>query len=755
MAKLVLHRRLRPLRIAFLIKPGDRAEFRQAVQVCSALWGGQFNFIVSAIRRARRSHGRMLETAKAILEAIEPDFVVGGGVDPRAFAVPQERSRTFEDFATPGRNAIGIDVMAAYRWRYQRDFRYVLRDPIPLRRCCATGRLSLFAATCFGEAPAGRRQTLDRAFGELGGETRPFNAEAFADVWTESMTPLKLGASEIGVQRGARTAFLLIDPRHVDDLVDVWNLRALGWRVFPIPVDWASVLVPRISEWITRHHSPSPPLPQVVTRAVVARGKGVSDRDLTAFVSKLKAPEGYFAVCPTVPRVTSASPLDDLCPPTLSAREDDASIETTPEGFAFNGLRPEFETGYGGRLPMCATVVSLRSWALPNLPEVFPRGVRDDVFGGLAKKGTLRIHTEGITLIDDGPGSSCWLNVPSGLSVFQGWLAPEISTELSAAGNLAHRMLHAMGGPRHSGIWTRPAIVRLFERINKSASRSILHARFIEALRRECVDDAMTQQVFKQWIARRVIALGMKVQCTKCGQRNWFESVTQFRTLECQRCLESFPFPLAKPGKDVEWAVRTLGPFSVEGHAQGAFAMTATLRLLEELGAGTRTTWVPSVLLKRGDKEREVDFMMLRQNETRPSPKPLLVLGECKTFCPFKQDDVEKMMALGQEFPGAVLVFAKLGDDFDAKESRLLRKLATRCRRGPNANPILLLTSRELCGDFGPPHCWQSGSADEQAVARTMHLWQFDFLRICDASVQIRLGLPPPAERSPLEEDDF
>jgi hypothetical protein len=736
--KIILHRRLRPLRIAFLIKPGDSAEFRQAVQISTAQWGGQFNFIVQANKRARRTgDGRVQEPAKVTLESIEPDFVVGGKVDPRTFGVSDEQSRTFADFHGRDGRPLGTDVMAVYRWRYQEDFRFVQRDPVPLRRCRSRGRLSLLAAACFGEAPPSRRQSLEEAFVNLGGETEPFTSEAFVRVWTESITPLRLGASEIEVRRGERSAFLLVDPRQVGDLVDIWNLRALGWRVFPIPIEWAGALVSRVSELITRFNRPASPLPEIYTRALIVRGDGVSDHDLTAFLSNLDAPGKNFAVRSTVPRVTSTSmsPLDDLCPPILSAREDETSVEVTPDGFSFNGLRPVFDAGYGGLRPMCATVLSIRPWSLPNLPEVFPRGLPEEVLGGFAAKGTRRIHTEGITLIDDGPGSLCHLDVPSGLSVFQGWLAPHTKVALSAAGTLAHRMLHSMGGPRYSRIWTSPAVVKLFESINRSASRSISHAEFIQKLRNECRDDgAMTERVFKQWVDHRAIALGMQVQCSKCGQRNWTESVAQFRTLECQRCLESFPFPFINPRRDVNWAVRTLGPFSVEGHAQGAFAVTAALRLLEGLGAGTRTTWVPSVTLKSGNKELEVDFMMLRQSEFKRSRTPLLVLGECKTFGPFERSDVDKMLELGQK-------------------CRLLKKLAMRCRKGPNANPILLLTSRELCGDFGPPHCWQSGSADEQAIAKKMHLLQFDFLRICDASVQIRLGLPPPVEGSPVPDE--
>lgn len=755
MTKLIVNRRLRPLRLAFLIRPGDGAEFRKAVQICTTQWGGQFNFIVPGTQRARRARSGWLQiTGKQYLDAIEPDLVVGGKLDPESFGVPPERSRTFKDFLDAGGDPVGADVMAVYRWRYQNDFRYVLRDPIPLRRCRGSGKLAMFAAACFGEAPKRRRGQLEQAFLDLGGQTEPLTAMAFAKAWTESITPLRLGASDVKVNRGERTAFLLLDAANVSDLLDFWNLRALGWRVFPVPVEWIDELAPVVSDWIAKNHQPAPPLKDIVTRATIARGDGVGDRDFARLQSALRAPASNFVVYRRVPRLTAGSPLDDLTPPKLSAHEDQTMLDATDGTLSFAALAPKFDLGHVGMRPVCATVVSLKSWSRPDLPEVFPRGLSDRVLGGLAAKGSRLVHTEGITLLDDGPGASCFMDVPSGLSVFQGWLAPNVRVDLSAAGNIAHRMLLAMGGPEYSRIWTRPNIVRLFEIINRDASRSMLHARFKEALRKECLDDAMTERVLLQWIEHRALALGIAIQCSKCGQRNWFEAASQFRKLECHRCLESFPFPVANPRRDVDWAVRALGPFSVEQHAHGAFAVAAALRVLKDIGGHVQTTWVPSVTLRRDKWEREVDFMMLRQSDLRRLRKPLLLLGECKTFGVFEQADVKKMYELGRAFPGAVLVFAKLADSFAPSEKSLLRKLAERCRKGANRNPVLLLTSRELSGDFGPPHCWETGSHDEKVAAKAVKPWQFDLVRVCEASVALRLGLPASLDNPLPSEND-
>jgi hypothetical protein len=750
-AKLTIHRRLRPLRLAVLVRAGDSVDFRAAVQMLTMRWGGLHSFILPVAGRGRgelKVYGKPLGAA---LKAIEPDFVVTGRVNSARLGIPDEHRRSIGDARSPGETGLGIDIMHVLRWRYERDFRYVLRDPIPLRSCRATGALSLFAAACFGDVPRGRRKQLARAFADLGGQVDTLKPETLVDAWTKSMTPLRLGASGVDVHRGAPQAFMLIKADDASDLADFWNLRALGWRVFPIPMEWARTLSNTVSGWIRRNHNPLRGLREVATQALIVCGNGVDKRTREEFLTRIDAPAQNYAATTDIPRVGSASPFGALVPPELSAREDELVVDVGSEGIQFPGLNPEFDVGYVGTEFTSATVISPKSWELPNLPTIFPRYAvdPDEVLGGFAQPGSRRIHSEGITVFSHGPQDSFFLQLPTGLKLFRGWLAPAWQINLSAAGKLTHRLLTAMGGPEYSAIWTKPSVVRLFDSINRTASRCMLHPEFVSRLKTELRSAEVANRILGQWVKRGVVALGLQVQCDKCGQRNWMGSIERFGTLHCERCLDSFDFPVLRPERDAKWAVRPLGPFSVEDHSHGAFAVAATLRCLGRLGVRWTTSWVPSVTLRSSSIEREVDFMMLRHNDIDRGGEPLLLLGECKTFNAFDEDDAAKMVQLGRAFPGAVLVFAKLGVDLDDNERRLLQGLVERVREPQSSNPVLILTATELSSDFGPVIAWRDGSEAERGFAGKFKSASLDVLNLCDATVQLRLGIPPSAFRLP------
>jgi hypothetical protein len=80
---------LRPLKLAFLVDPADKAALTEAIQINSFLWGGMFNPIIPVFRRLpsiwrERFHGHL--TAQTLvtgyLDAFDPDYVVTVGKVP-------------------------------------------------------------------------------------------------------------------------------------------------------------------------------------------------------------------------------------------------------------------------------------------------------------------------------------------------------------------------------------------------------------------------------------------------------------------------------------------------------------------------------------------------------------------------------------------------------------------------------------------------------------------------------------------------
>ena len=80
-------RRVRPIRIAFLVDPADRKSLYRAIELSTCLWGGSFNPIVPAYRRTPakwESHKvrRLPKPSDIItgyLEGFDPDLVVPVG----------------------------------------------------------------------------------------------------------------------------------------------------------------------------------------------------------------------------------------------------------------------------------------------------------------------------------------------------------------------------------------------------------------------------------------------------------------------------------------------------------------------------------------------------------------------------------------------------------------------------------------------------------------------------------------------------
>ena len=101
------------------------------------------------------------------------------------------------------------------------------------------------------------------------------------------------------------------------------------------------------------------------------------------------------------------------------------------------------------------------------------------------------------------------------------------------------------------------------------------------------------------------------------------------------------------------------------------------------------------------------------------------------------------MKAVAQKLPDAVIVVAVLRDHFTEKEKRLLRKFVTWGRRlnayGEPTNPVLLLTSHELCMDHDVSHTWKKLGGEHAKF--TEYIYTRDLHSFADATQQIYLGL--------------
>ena len=218
--------------------------------------------------------------------------------------------------------------------------------------------------------------------------------------------------------------------------------------------------------------------------------------------------------------------------------------------------------------------------------------------------------------------------------------------------------------------------------------------------------------------------------------------------LQCPKCLEELSFP--SESKEVKWAYRTLGPFSSSNQAHGAYTVLLTLRFFHQFTfPGSAITPLMSFTGKKDEMEIEADLALFFQESRFLDPKTELIFAECKTFNSFEEKDAKRMINLGKQFPGAVLVFATLKETLSTNEKRIFSSIANYYREDRRNkrpfNPIMILTGIELISENHFTLDWENASGIRAVFAEKIKLdvGPRILLEFCDFTQQVYLDMDP------------
>ena len=357
--------------------------------------------------------------------------------------------------------------------------------------------------------------------------------------------------------------------------------------------------------------------------------------------------------------------------------------------------------------------------------------------------------------------------VLDGVAVQQAWLKSRgLDAELSGAGRICMQMIRRLGGPLGTHVIANADVLRFLDgmahgtvdtdddeklakgRKPKARGRTVARDRLWSLLLKVHQNHELSaERDFNRLTELGVLRCGLELQCPSCAQSNWFSLEQLAEELTCDRCLQPFPFPAARP-PDKAWTYRTQGSFSIENYAQGAYAVAITLRFFLAM-LQTEATWAPSLKLKDQHGEFEIDFAMWCQARHRDTFEPTLVIGECKSFNErFEPRDLRRARDLAKRFPGTLLVFATLREKLEPTEKRRIAGLARAGRRRTKADkwrtPVMVLTAHELMGRMGPPFCWKDAGG-KMAQFAEHYRGHDDLLELCDATQQLHLGMESDA----------
>jgi hypothetical protein len=779
--------RVRPLRFAFAVEPKDNASLLRIFQVNSSLWGGVFNFIIPLFRQVpSRYREKYFKTPpaktilKGLVEAFQPDYLVeikSGDAASYGIEFPAKRILVIEDLTARddrGRCKIGIDLRSVCDDLYRTSFRFVQRHPPRVLIPSSTEkRFDLLFAATFGSLPesGALSDVADIYLKALDGKRKAVNAIDFPQLFDQkNVYPLRATRHELNTFRNSwsiDSKLFYLDEKLPFDLIEFWNLRALGWDIAPLPASLAPRLIDYCNHFIKSAYRAFPSPSNAFHHASLLCARSQSFEELREFISKLTWPPPQFASLDhRVPRIWDewGRGADHAEPQTVTHSEKSVDAHVIGDGLHLRSQPHNFaqDDPFCSQSAACANVLESFSGGTPIIPW------KSDVAATLTRdfgEKITWISREGIVVLAGEHSFPSYLRVPSPINIFSS-LTDSLGYKLSLspAGSTCEQIIAAVGGLNLIGIVARsPELLRFIDRLahedleveidsDEGVARKKMHKSYaplpqvLEVIHKSNMEHPSGGTAHLNALIRcKILKLGLALRCSECQHTSWFSLEDLAPRLSCSRCLAEFEFPSGSPPHKNAWAYRVIGPFAAGHFADGAYCVATALHFLNEKIA-QQSSWLPSFKMRNeSGKELEADFGMLAApSRFSHRSSPYLIIGECKSFNRFDQKDFARAREAAELFPGAVLCFCTFNEALDKNEIRGLTSLATHGRArldvGKQMNPVLILTARELFSEFKMTDFY-SLHGDKADYARSVYA-RHDMEELCDFTQQLYLGMP-------------
>ncbi|KTE04331.1 hypothetical protein ATE68_01385 [Sphingopyxis sp. H038] len=782
---------LRPLRVGFLVDPGNRAMLSRVMRLATCMWGGMMCPMIPAMQRvpriwreeARGASGRAI--GRGILRFFEPDIFVetaagqaaAMGLDTSIYR-DQKRYRSFaslvrKDIGLAADLDLGVSMAHLYDHFYRTEFQFERRHAPPVFDFAGgTPEAAAFFETAFGQFPKRRDLAYLRSIyrGALAAE----EAEPGAGTWLDIMTrradcPLQFTIRDIETRFDRRRdpAIFIFDPLSPHDAIDFWNFRIGKPDVVPVNANWIEQSRDLILRFVRASYRPLPTNPNgIMIDTTIHVGRSL---DLEQVVKQLRLgeaglPQDSVGLTRWYEAIWTQSDERQGLPPNrtiLSVKSRDVQLTPSDGGRAairFPVQAPDFDAHQRGNGPSWVNALRIRQYGSDTLAVALPSAALGGRFGYPSHApGDQYFTREGHVTFHHYASDEGYADLPKREEAIIAWLKTEkIAATPSEAGRIASQVIEAVGGLSRVQLLGERVVVELLDKMARSRrdwpdgssdeyqDRTASVAKWTAALNQVCKGGRAGWKTLDSYVEAGVLKLGLTAACTHCGKENWYSLDDIAAVIACSRCLKSFAYPQGKPLRREIWKYRVVGPFATPHYAEGAYSVALTLHFLRnEIRSMSDFTYATGLDLDTGDAKLETDFFAWHGSDgiRHAQRDPDTFVGECKSLGSdvFKSKDIARLKALGAALPGAYLVAATLKDELSAEETDRLRKLAAWGWRKKIPSPVIVLTGIELFGEGPLSRIWQdAGGRRAEIMANHRHI--FDFRTFADASQQACLG---------------
>ena len=296
---------LRPIKFAFLVNPSERKALDGAIRVSLFLWGGLHNPIIPIFRRVPSNWSHLptrrlppSDICKGYIRTFDPDAVVLCGIVDKSVVPSHVRHVVTLDELTGelGKEdapALGVGLFEVLADFAREEFRYVRRDGMKILMPTFAGAGSTLFRAVFGEIPSeAKRETYGELLKAIQSDQPHVTLGNFLQTIREPsyfLSSLCAHKLEFRRPRGEdAVAVFLMKHDSPLDIIDFWNLRAMGWHVLPIPLKLSELDETRdyVRRFIERH-TPTERDVAAINRVRLLKARSVPEAEFMAFVNSI------------------------------------------------------------------------------------------------------------------------------------------------------------------------------------------------------------------------------------------------------------------------------------------------------------------------------------------------------------------------------------------------------------------------------------------------------------------------------------
>lgn len=750
----------------FLVAPGNPKSFQRAVQICSSYWGGKYFPIIPYYERFSKAfkisqnlfgistkdfYHQLIENYSVDI-IIYDEILKTEAIKALNLGKTVVRIDSIEESLINNDPKFGFGLHQIFATLLENEFKYLRNDQLKINLYDGSKK-DLLSGVMIGEL---NNKYLDKIKTLFKFNDQIVTNDEYETILNNEsgnyLNYLDIGSYEIFLNGNknfeGRDVIFLIDPNSTADLMNFWNLRALGWNILAV---WSSIIDlattrKKVTSILKRYLNNDFNHLTVLGTEAEDEGEDVKRFKALLHEASNNTYNGYMFQW-WIPRYWEDYNMrraDHVFAVGLSVKaikheltsEDYISIPVLKPTFMDNWYHSHIEPVYTNNLSL-----NIKSQSVDYV-ETFPR-LKDEEAGRIIRgMGIWSVTSTGLNFHPNLHDSFIGFYLPlSETLVDHLFERKKLKIELSSAGKLAREVIKNIGGIYGTNLFFNETMINLLSLFE--SGKPVGKKAFFDNIQRNKSKfsfKAEPKTIVGRMLNNKMIRLGAEIECTFCNRASYYQVDEVNYKIKCKVCQNTFDLPAHNPDK-IAWAYQGIGPFALNNKAEGIISVLLTLRFFKIalIGNNTCSCVLSSNILNGREVINEVDLILLYQGNWASNEYPDLIFCECKTHKDFALSDVNKMQKLGQQFPGAILLFATLKKHLSQPEKKLLKKLANSVRIGNSyrpINPMLILTGNELL----PTNSFNV--LEKLEKHKQNHAYHEDHTgHLCDMSIKEYLGL--------------